>query len=143
MPDTSDDEADATAVSSKNGRVSIPKFRDGKDWTTVVFELELCLEQQWVHHDKLDIGEYLLGEISPENIAKADVKYILAAEKAIYYCLALAAECGSFAKRKIMAARHASAQPRVKKLEGLLLFKLLNGTFHNADSHSAGLPRAN
>jgi len=57
-------------------------------------------------------------------------------------CLSMAAERGSFAKTKIMSARHQSAQPRVMKGEGLKLFNLLNQTFVSAESHSANLPSA-
>ena len=106
--------------------IKIPPFSDGTEWESVVFELEVNLGKIWKHNDEMDIVDYLQGV--PQY---CDAKYIEKADKIIYYALVTAAKRESFARKKIMASRHADAVPQVQRNQGLKLFNLFQSTFLN------------
>ena len=117
--------------------IKIPPFSDGTEWESVVFELEVNLEKIWKYNDEMDIVEYLQGV--PQY---CDPKYIEKADKIIYYALVTAAKRESFARKKIMASRHADAVPQVERNQGLKLFNLFQSTFLNKSKNQANLPNA-
>ncbi len=90
--------------------IKIPAFSDGTDWESVVFDLEVNLEKVWKFKSKMDDVEYLQG--MPQT---CDPKYVLKADKMIYYALITAAKRDSFARNQIMASRHLDANPRVDR----------------------------
>ena len=117
--------------------IKIPQFSDGEDWDAVVFELEVNLEKFWKHQNDLDIVEYLNGR--PQY---CDQKFLDKADKLIYYALVTAAKRDSFARKQIMASRHANAVPQVQRNEGLKLFNLFQDIFMNKSKSQANLPNA-
>ena len=94
---TKDEETDLKSI-------KIPQFSDGTDWDAVVFELEVNLEKCWKHQNDLDIVDYVNGKRQ-----YCDQKFIDKADKLIYYALVTAAKRNSFARKQIMASRHADA----------------------------------
>ena len=117
--------------------LKIPQFSDGTEWEAVVFELEINLDKVWKHSDELDIVDYLTGvhqHCAKEFIAKAD--------KLIYNVIVNASKRDSFARKQIMASRHADAIPHVERNEGLKLFNLFQSIFLNKSRDQANLPRA-
>ena len=104
--------------------IRIPQFSDGTDWEAVVFELEVNLEKVWKYQDEMDIVDYLNGITQ-----QCDQKWMDKADKIIYYALVTAAKRDSFARKQIMASRHADAVPQVQRNEGLKLFNLFQDTF--------------
>ena len=117
--------------------IKIPVFSDGTEWEAVVFELEVNLEKVWKYSSKMDIVDYLQGVSQT-----CDIKYIEIADKMIYYALVTAAKRESFARKQIMASRHADAVPRVQRNEGLKLFNLFQSTFMHKSTNQANLPNA-
>ena len=117
--------------------IKIPLFSDGTEWEEVVFELEVNLERIWKYQSELDIIDYLNGVKF-----YCDKKYVLKADKMIYYMIVTAAKRDSFARKQIMAARHVDAVPRVEQNEGLKLFNMFQTTFMTKTKHQANLPTA-
>ena len=117
--------------------IKILQFSDGSDWDAVVFELEMNLKKFWKHQNDLDIVEYLNGK--PQY---CDQKFIDKADKIIYYTIVTAAKRDSFARKQIMASRHANAVPQVERNEGLKLFNLFQDIFMNKSKSQANLPNA-
>ena len=117
--------------------IKIPQFSDGEDWDSVVFELEVNLEKFWKHRKDMDIVEYLNGKRQ-----FCDQQFVDKADKLIYYALVTAAKRDSFARKQIMAARHANAVPQVQRNEGLKLFNLFQDIFMNKSKSQANLPNA-
>ena len=117
--------------------IKIPQFSDGTDWEAVVFELEVNLEKAWKYQDEMDIVDYLNGITQ-----HCDQKWMDKADKIIYYALVTAAKRDSFARKQIMASRHADAVPQVQRNEGLKLFNLFQDTFMNKSKSQANLPNA-
>jgi hypothetical protein len=117
--------------------IKIPVFSDGTEWDSVVFELEVNLEKIWKYKSKMNVVEYLQGETQT-----CDPKYILMADKLIYYALVTAAKRESFARKQIMASRHIDANPRVERNEGLKLFNLFQSIFSHKSTSQANLPNA-
>ncbi len=72
--------------------IKIPLFSDGTEWEEVVFELEVNLERIWKYQSELDIIDYLNGVKF-----YCDKKYVLKADKMIYYMIVTAAKRDSFA----------------------------------------------
>jgi hypothetical protein len=85
----------------------------------------------------MDIVEYLNGKRQ-----YCDQKFVDKADKLIYYALDTAAKRDSFARKQIMAARHANAVPQVQRNEGLKLFSLFQDVFMNKSKSQANLPNA-
>ena len=117
--------------------IKIPQFSDGEDWDAVVFELEINLEKIWKHQDEMDIVDYLQG--IPQRCAK---EFTDKADKIIYYALVTAAKRDSFARKQIMASRHADAVPQVERIQGLKLFNLFQSIFLSKSKNQANLPHA-
>jgi hypothetical protein len=117
--------------------IKIPQFSDGTEWEAVVFELEVNLEKVWKYEHEMDIIDYLNG-VTPY----CDQKWIDKADKIIYYALVTAAKRDSFARKQIMASRHADAVPQVERNEGLKLFNLFQSMFLNKSKDKANLPTA-
>jgi hypothetical protein len=110
--------AKASLKDEDSKTIKIPPFSDGTEWESVVFELKCSLEK-YSKHDDLDIVDYLQGiqqKCAPELIAKAD--------KIIYNALVTASKRDSFARKQIMASRHADAVPQAERNQGLKLFNL-------------------
>ena len=117
--------------------IKIPQFSDGTDWEAVVFELEVNLEKVWKYENEMDIVDYLNGITQ-----YCDQKWMDKADKIIYYALVTAAKRDSFARKQIMASRHADAVPQVKRNQGLKLFNLFQSMFLNKSKDKANLPTA-
>ncbi len=90
--------------------IKIPQFSDGTDWDAVVFELEVNLEKFRKYQNDLDIVDYLNG-----TRQYCDQKFIDKADKLIYYALVTTAKRDSFARKQIVASRHADAVPQVSE----------------------------
>ena len=116
--------------------IKIPQFSDGTDWEAVVFELEVNLEKVWKYENEMDIVDYLNGT------QYCDQKWMDKADKIIYYALVTAAKRDSFARKQIMASRHADAVPQVERNQGLKLFNLFQSMFLNKSKDKANLPTA-
>ncbi len=81
--------------------------------------------------------DYLIG-----TRPYCDQKLIDKADKLIYYALVTAAKRDSFARKQIMASRHADAVPQVQRNEGLKLFNLFQEIFMNKSKSQANLPNS-
>jgi hypothetical protein len=117
--------------------IKIPPFSDGTEWEAVVFELEINLEKIWKHQDEMDIVDYLQG--TPQSCAK---EFTDKADKIIYYALVTAAKRDSFARKQIMASRHADAVPQIERNQGFKLFNHFQSIFLNKSKNQANLPHA-
>ncbi len=85
----------------------------------------------------MDIVDYLQGITQT-----CDQKWMDKADKIIYYALVTAAKRDSFARKQIMASRHADAVPQVERNQGLILFNLFQSMFLNKSKDQANLPTA-
>jgi hypothetical protein len=117
--------------------IKIPPFSDCTEWEAVVFELEVNLEKVWKHQKDMDIVYIYIGV--PQTCAK---EFMEKADKIIYYALVTAAKRDSYARKQIMASRHADAVPQVERNQGLKLFNMFQDIFLNKSKIQANLPNA-
>jgi hypothetical protein len=78
---------------------------------------------------------YLQGV--PQTCAK---EFMGKADKIFYYALVTAEKRDSYARKKIMASRHADAVPQVERNQGLKLFNMFQDIFLNKSKSQANLP---
>jgi hypothetical protein len=122
---------------SESKTIKIPPFSDGTEWEAVVFELEVSLEKYWKHQDDLNIVDYLNGIL--QHCARELIEKV---DKIIYNALVTASKRDSFARKQIMASRHADAIPQVERNQGLKLFNLFQSIFKGKSKNQANLPSA-